>query len=147
MASNGGYAECPNCHRSFGSVAAVVRHLNHPHLSCTLWSPLPDSPKPTPPSSPVQNDPEAHPPTTFPLSGRIFGKGRDFMDGFCTDRFAEDRNTNIYYPFASKDEWELGAFLTKSNLSIKLTDQLLSLGLVSLRLWCSSLPVSSPHEH
>ena len=97
----------------------------------------PDS-QPTPLSSPVQGDPEVPPPTTFPSSGYIFGKGHDFMDGFCADRFAEDRNVNIYYPFTSKDEWELGAFLTKANISMKLTDQFLSLGLVSPR--CVILP-------
>ena len=121
-------------------MATVVRHLNHPYSSCAVWFLPPDS-QPNPPSSPAQNDPEVSPPTKFPFSGYVFGQGQGFMDSFHADKFAEHRTGNIYYPFRSRDEWELGAFLTRANLSMNVVDEFLSLGLVS---FC---PSQSPHVH
>lgn len=56
------------------------------------------------------------------------------METFHTDRFSERRSENIYYPFASREEWELGAFLTRADLSMSVIDEFLSLGLVSYDL-------------
>jgi hypothetical protein len=39
---------------------------------------------------------------------------------------------NLYYPFASRDEWELAAFLLRSDLSLASIDSFLSLKLVSV---------------
>ena len=132
MATSGGRAECPNCHRLFDTAATVVCHLNHSYSSCAIWL-LPPDPQPNPPSNPVQNGPEVPPPMKFPFSGHVFTKGEDFIDRFHTDKFAEHCAENIYYPFASREEWELGAFLSQSNMSMKIIDEFLSLELVSLR--------------
>lgn len=42
---------------------------------------------------------------TFEGCGETFPGGRTFMDGFWADEYAEQRRENIYYPWASKDEW------------------------------------------
>jgi hypothetical protein len=132
MAPERGQAECPHCHRRFDTVTAVVCHLNHPYLSCANWF-LPLDPQRNSTSSPVRDSPEPPPHITFPLSGHVFDQDQGFIDKFHTDRFAEHRAENLYFPFASKDEWELAAFLTQSNLSMKVIDAFLSLVLVSCR--------------
>jgi hypothetical protein len=53
------------------------------------------------------------------------------MGWFQGDENAEARSTNIYYPFLSKGEWEIAAFLSRSGLSMKLIDEFLSLIMVS----------------
>ena len=141
MAPNRSQTECPSCHRSFDTTAAVVRHLNHPYSSCTNWFIPPDS-QPDAPSSPIRNDPEVPPPVKFPSAGHIFGQGQSFMSNFHADKFAEYRAQNIYYPFASRGEWELGAFLTQANMSMKVIDEFLSLESVSI-IHCSCTDRSS----
>ena len=72
-------------------------------------------------------------------AARTFGPGTTFMQQFECDEFAEDRTQNLYYPFASRAEWELAAFLLRSDLSLAALDKFLSLNLVSalalLLLW------------
>ena len=57
------------------------------------------------------------------------------MDNFYTDKFAEERTKNPYYPFASRAEWELASFLSRANLSMKFVDEFLSLELACI-LYC-----------
>ena len=121
-------------------MAAVLRHLNHPYSSCTNWFLPPDS-QPNSPPSLIQDDSEIPRHETFPLSGHVIGKGQGFMNNFHADKFAEHRAQNIYYPFASRDEWELGAFLSQADISMKATDEFLSLGRVSPRLLDLPWPV------
>ena len=54
------------------------------------------------------------------------------MDLFNKDEYADARQTNLYYPFASQLEWELASFLLKSDLSRVAIDQFLKLQLVSI---------------
>ena len=61
--------------------------------------------------------------------------GTMFMREFDGDQYAGERVTNLYYPFASRDEWELAAFLLCSNLSMASIDLFLSLNLV--RVTCN----------
>jgi hypothetical protein len=65
-----------------------------------------------------------------PTSGSVFGRGETFMDQCDNDKFAEKRKGNIYYPFASRDEWELASFLLRSRLSMAAVDRFLKLELV-----------------
>ena len=125
------HAECPNCHRPFDTAAAIVRHLNNPYSSCTLWFLPPDS-RPNPPPT-VQDNPEVLL-YTFPSSGDVFGQGQGFMETFHMDKFSECRSENIYYPFTSREEWELAAFLTQTDLSMSVIDEFLSLELVRLSM-------------
>jgi hypothetical protein len=62
------------------------------------------------------------------------GAGQTFMSEFGRDQHAAERVENPYYPFASKGEWELAAYLLRSNLSMASIDSFLSLKLVSLPL-------------
>jgi hypothetical protein len=61
-----------------------------------------------------------------------YGTGTTFMEEFDRDQYAGERVENLYYPFASRDEWELAAFLLRSDLSMASIDSLLSLNLVSV---------------
>jgi hypothetical protein len=69
-------------------------------------------------------------------AARSYGRGATFMDMFDGDMYNSERVNNLYYPFASKDEWELASFLLRSNLSMALITELLSLSLVGFQvLW------------
>jgi hypothetical protein len=62
------------------------------------------------------------------------------MDLFDDDEYAENREMNLYYPFASQPEWELASFLLKSGLSMVAIDEFLKLQMVSagvplLNIW------------
>jgi hypothetical protein len=65
-------------------------------------------------------------------SSKVFGNGETYMDIFDEDKYADARQTNLYYPFASQLEWELASFLLKSDLSRIAIDQFLKLRLVSI---------------
>jgi hypothetical protein len=54
------------------------------------------------------------------------------LDIFDEDEYADARQTNLYYPFASQPEWELASFLLKSDLSRVAIDQFLKLQIVSI---------------
>jgi hypothetical protein len=70
-----------------------------------------------------------------PTSSRVYGSGEMFMDQFNKDKFAEARNQGLlYYPFATRDKWELASFLLWSNLSMNAIDHFLKLELVSYPL-------------
>ena len=66
----------------------------------------------------------------FHGAARTFGLGNTYMDKFDMDRFAKERQTNLYYPFASKQDWDVAAFLLRSPLSMPEIDRFLSLELV-----------------
>ena len=66
----------------------------------------------------------------FESSAQTFGNGRTFLDRFHMDIFSNERETNLHYPFASKQEWELAQFLLRSSLSLADIDNFLSLNLV-----------------
>lgn len=68
----------------------------------------------------------------FDGAGKTYGAGETFMDRFNADTYAEYRKTNLYYPFASKQDWEIAAFLESSNLSMAAIDKFLSLELVGV---------------
>jgi hypothetical protein len=78
----------------------------------------------------AQSPPDTSAPTTeyYPRAAHIYGPGISFMDWFSADEHAD----NIYYPFASRDEWEIGSFLLRSDMSMTLIDEFLKLSMVSL---------------
>jgi hypothetical protein len=82
--------------------------------------------------------PETAPPpfysVPFPGASRAFGKGETLSDIFNKDDYADIRNDNVYYPFASQAEWKLASFLLRSGLSMAQTDEFLKLDLVSLNI-------------
>ena len=66
----------------------------------------------------------------FPHAARVYDGGLTFMDQFETDPFSALRKTNLYYPFTSRQDWELGSWLLRSGLSLVAIDKFLSLELV-----------------
>lgn len=83
---------------------------------------------------PEQQDSQSelkHHTETYPGAAQTYGKGDNFMSGFDGDQYAGMREENLYYPWASRPEWELAAFLLRSSLSMAAIDQLLTLDLVS----------------
>jgi hypothetical protein len=64
-------------------------------------------------------------------AAQAWGPGETYMGKFDSDDYADLRKENLYYPFASKEDWELAAFLLRSGLSMALIDDFLSLKLVS----------------
>lgn len=68
----------------------------------------------------------------YPGASRIYGPGTTFMNKFDNDQHADQRRQNIYYPFSSRSDWQLGAWLLRSHLSMESIDQFLKLDLVSL---------------
>lgn len=67
------------------------------------------------------------------------GKGQMFMEWHNADEFACHRKHNIYYPWASKSEWELASFLLRSSLSMTEIDEFLKLEMVREKLTIPSL--------
>lgn len=67
-------------------------------------------------------------------AAKILGQGPTFMDKFDQDQYASKRKGNLYYPFASREEWQFAEFLLRSDLSMKTIDKFLKLDLVSLPL-------------
>ncbi|KAG1885867.1 uncharacterized protein F5891DRAFT_890093, partial [Suillus fuscotomentosus] len=55
------------------------------------------------------------------------GDGVTFLDLFDADEYAECRKENLFYPFASKEEWEVANFLLCSPLSMAAINQFLEL--------------------
>ncbi|KAF8809172.1 hypothetical protein BYT27DRAFT_7222697 [Phlegmacium glaucopus] len=66
----------------------------------------------------------------YPTSGQVFGRGETFMDQCDKDRYTEMRKGHLYYPFTSRDEWELASFLLHSCLSMAAVDCFLKLKLM-----------------
>lgn len=66
----------------------------------------------------------------YPSASQTCGKGETFLDLFRKDTFKEKRQAFPYYPFASKDEWELAYFLLHSDLSMNAQNDLLKTKLV-----------------
>jgi len=66
----------------------------------------------------------------FSGAAQTYNGGSTFIGKFDTDEFSNQRTSNIYYPFASRGDWELGSWLLRSSLSIGVIDSLLSLILV-----------------
>src|SRR6266567_2710686 len=91
----------------------VVNPTSHDH----------SPPQPSPPTFPFFKE-------THPTASTVYGKGSTFMDIFDKDSHASKRMKQLYYPFASKDEWELASFLLRSNLSMASIDKFLKLNLV-----------------
>lgn len=79
----------------------------------------------------------------FTNAAHEWGAGETFMGKFDLDDFSDQRKKNLYYPFASKEDWEMAAFLLRSGMSLALIDDFLNLQFVSASLFspCFSLTI------
>ncbi|KIJ11765.1 hypothetical protein PAXINDRAFT_84018 [Paxillus involutus ATCC 200175] len=68
---------------------------------------------------------------------KVFPGGKSFMDTFREDQYANERLQNLYFPFASQEEWQFASWLLRSRLSVAAIDLLLSLDIVSHPSLCS----------
>ena len=66
----------------------------------------------------------------FPGGGGFAVQGTTFMEQFDKDLHSRERSKNPYYPFASRQEWQLGYFLLSSRMSLALINEFLRLDLV-----------------
>jgi hypothetical protein len=82
--------------------------------------PGPAAPDPTQPH--VRED--------YPTTPNTWPSGVTFMAQFDQDPNAVHRTTNLYYPFASRGEWQLAFFLISCGMSMNLINQFLRLELV-----------------
>lgn len=69
---------------------------------------------------------------TFPGCSDSYPGGSTFMDFFWQDKYAREREENLYYPFASEEEWQFSSWCSRSGLSMAALDGLLSLPIVSV---------------
>ncbi|KAG1853679.1 hypothetical protein F4604DRAFT_1506422, partial [Suillus subluteus] len=56
--------------------------------------------------------------------------GLTFLDVLDADEFVEYRKDNLFYPFASKEEWEVADYLLRSSLSMAAVDEFLKLCMI-----------------
>jgi hypothetical protein len=68
----------------------------------------------------------------FAGAGKAYRGGKTFMDVFWEDKYSTMRTENVFYPFASRNDWQFASWLTRSGLSMAAIDTLLSLEFVSL---------------
>ena len=68
----------------------------------------------------------------YPKASADYGHGHTFMDTFDADQFSLEHQTNLFYPFASKAEWEFAAWLANSGLSMAAINKCLSLDIICL---------------
>lgn len=107
------------------------------YLDVAMGDNLSNFSRPPTPQSNQQNE-ISHPysetstaPTeVFPGASKIYRKDKSFMDVFDADQHAHHRVENVFYPFASKQDWEIASWLGRSNLSMALINEFLSLKLV-----------------
>lgn len=71
---------------------------------------------------------------THPTAGKTYGKGRTFMQEIDEDVTSPESQSNIYHPFASRQDFEMGAWLSQSNVSMSQIDDFLKLPYVSIIL-------------
>ncbi|KAI6037268.1 hypothetical protein BKA83DRAFT_4120792 [Pisolithus microcarpus] len=63
----------------------------------------------------------------FSGAGVVFNTSKTFLKCFEMDPFSSFRCTNLYYPFASLNDWEMANFLLQSKMSMVKIDKFLSL--------------------
>ena len=112
---------------SFGSGDGDVLTPNPSETPIDI--PLPQT---TTPSNPFVRE-------EFIGAAKAYGRGSTFMDDFDADTHARNRQENVFYPFASQQDWELALFLLSSGMSMGRIDQFLGLELVRTVLECVAL--------
>ncbi|KAJ3834116.1 hypothetical protein F5878DRAFT_545408 [Lentinula raphanica] len=63
----------------------------------------------------------------FPGAAAVYYPGQTALDEFNDDRFATERKTNLYYPFANRNEWQSANWLLTSSLTMAEIDGYLKL--------------------
>ncbi|KIK28762.1 hypothetical protein PISMIDRAFT_90649 [Pisolithus microcarpus 441] len=66
----------------------------------------------------------------YPGAAMSYVSGLTFMDKFFADKYGELCKENIFYPFTSREDWQIASWLLHSHLSMAAIDSFLSLELV-----------------
>jgi hypothetical protein len=93
-----------------------------------------------------------------PSAGKKYGRDKTFLESFDDDRHAPQRSANLFFPFASKEDWQVGVWLSRSRLSMAAIDSFLSLPMVSYLVrtiiifylnshWCPDRKASSLFQY
>ena len=82
-----------------------------------------------------KEDPQSNSIEYFLGAGKTYSGRSTFLDKFHMDEFNSCQSSNIYYPFASRGDWQLGSWLLCSGLSMSAVDTFLSVDLVCLLLF------------
>lgn len=96
-----------------------------------------DSMAGNPPSEPEQDESgdDTTPPheryERHPTAGQSHGEGTTVLEDIALNNFVEERKSNIYYPFANQDDWEVAAWISNSGLSTRDINAFLQLTFVS----------------
>ena len=106
------------------SMSSEDNNWSNPSVAGDIPLNLPEQPQP---HSQLKN----YHTEVYPGAAQTYGRGSTFMDEFDWDDHATMCKENLYYPWASQQEWELASFLLRSSLSMATIDQFLSLDLVS----------------
>ncbi|KAG2744458.1 hypothetical protein P692DRAFT_20647526, partial [Suillus brevipes Sb2] len=130
---------CPKCGRTFTKESSVARHLSQPRSSChSHMCDIVDILQFTevvPPQCRAGDDTNSIPEhDNIDDEFRMFGDsleeeydgagaccsqdGSTFLDLFDANEYAECRVDNLYYLFASKEEWDIADYLLRSSLSM-----------------------------
>ena len=75
----------------------------------------------------------------FPGTSQSYPGGKTFMDQFFSDKHGELRRENLFYLFASQQDWQIASWLLRSRLSMAAIDSFLSMDLVSYIQLCFKL--------
>jgi len=78
----------------------------------------------------LDRDPQSSSIEYFPGAVQTYRGGSAFINKFHADEFSNHRVSNIYYPFTSTGDWELGSWLLCSGLSMNAINSFLTLDLV-----------------
>lgn len=162
-------SRCPRCGKGFKSVSHVLMHLSKSSVCGDAWftsNQLPadteemiskpgfqadtweaprelEDPLPSPMSPPIATGSDDSAPIyyteTFPGAGATKGRGQSFMDGFDADQFADQRQSNPFYPFAKESEWQTSSWLLRSGISTRAIDEFFTLPIVSSVLFFHGL--------
>lgn len=147
--------KCPTCKKEFMDDSRVLRHMNNPRTRCQTWFEYLESMRTRQATFDNSNDHEMDDndnadddltsrntryEVLHPNTSSILGTGPGFMDQFNSGSRAGRWNENVYHPFSSKDEWGFASWLLSSGLSMRATDELLALPIVSLT-FCTSSPI------
>lgn len=66
-----------------------------------------------------------------PSAGESFGEGKTIIDEILSESLGTEREQNIFHPFRDSDDFEMGAWLIKSGISMAEIDKFLKLPWVS----------------
>ncbi|KAG1895084.1 uncharacterized protein F5891DRAFT_1194595 [Suillus fuscotomentosus] len=167
---------CPKCGKVFSKESSITRHLSQPRSSChssicdmvdisqfaesilQLWR----SPDPilyhcinldAYPSHfnvdffETEGEESMSAEEQYKDAGTRYSQdGLTFLDLFDADEYAEYRKDNLFYPFASKEEWEIADFLLRSPLSMAAINEFLALPIVSALHECWRFEILWTHN-